>query len=441
MSGTPGRGARFARSRVVSRPTRAPRSAPTALASRPRLWLGFSPDAGALATLATNPAGDVLQVWDIATRRSRFAIPLQSLSQTTDYCFQAAFSPDGRRIACIAKTSGSPPVVKVWDTAGRQLLSLPRRSTAPSGSGPSTESVVWSARGDRLVYVTNPRDVTIPSYLPRSQEKAAGGLTVWNLDGKELFNLDEEGIAFLNPAFSPDGTRVAAVRRRRGAGGGRGGPDQSDAKVWDIATGRALFTIPDCTLMTFDPDGKRLAGVASSSERPARVHLWDAITGEERARLETPTGFSGALSITFSPAGRQVAATISRRDELESLGFHSELVVWDAASGKVRELGDAYTGVVFSPDGARIAASLRNNQSQGPGKPEVGVWDAVTGRQVLFLKGPTSYVYAIPTLHGIAFSPEGNRILSAVERNPRGFGSLEESEAKVWEATPRTGKP
>ena len=45
---------------------------------RSSLWLGFSPDGGALATLATQPAGDVLQVWDIKTGRSRFAIPLQS---------------------------------------------------------------------------------------------------------------------------------------------------------------------------------------------------------------------------------------------------------------------------------------------------------------------------------------------------------------------------
>ena len=84
---------------------------------------------------------------------------------------------------------------------------------------------------------------------------------------------------------------------------------------------------------------------------------------------------------------------------------------------------------------------MRDNLSAGPGKPEVGVWDAVTGRQVLVLKGPTSYVYAIPTSHGIAFSPDGGRILSAVERNPRGFGAVEESEVKVWDATPWTGKP
>ena len=116
-------------------------------------------------------------------------------------------------------------------------------------------------------------------------------------------------------------------------------------------------------------------------------------------------------------------------------------MVWDVASGQFRDLGQAYTGVTFSPDGARVAASMRNRLSAGPGKPEVGVWDAVTGRQVLMLKGPTSYVNANPTPQGIAFSPDGTRLLSAVERSPRGISFLEESEVKVWDATPWTGKP
>jgi WD40 repeat protein len=124
-----------------------------------------------------------------------------------------------------------------------------------------------------------------------------------------------------------------------------------------------------------------------SPEPSGRAHLWDAVTGKERARLEWPTGATDPSSIAFSPDGRQIAATIVRRDLLLSRRFQYELVVWDPASGKVRELGHAYTGVAFSPDGARIAASMRDSVLQGPGTPEVGLWDAVTGRQVLVLKG------------------------------------------------------
>jgi WD40 repeat protein len=344
-------------------------------------------------------------------------------------------SPDARRIAGIVGRRGASP--KVWDATGRLLLSLPKRSAAPDGATWSDGSGVWSARGDRIAYTSNYVE-GLTSGAPR-QAKVRGGLTVWDLDGKELFNLDEEGSAFVSPAFSPDGTRVAAVRRWRGSEAGGESRLRYEAKVWDIATGRASTTIPDCTVVTFDPDGKRLAGVVYSPERSGRAHLWDAVTGEERARLEWPTGATGPFSIAFSPDGRQIAATIGRRDLLESRRFQYELVVWDAASGKVKELGHAYTGVAFSPDGARIAAFMRDNVWHGPGTPEVGLWDAVTGRQVLVLKG--NALYSTPKSHGIAFSPDGDRILSAVERNPGGLGGPEHSEVKVWEARPWTEKP
>ena len=283
------------------------------------------------------------------------------------------------------------------------------------------------------------RAKTVANLRP-GQGKLRGGLTVWDLDGKELFNLDEEGIAFQNPAFSPDGTRIAAVRRRTGEEGGGEGRDQREARVWDIATGRASTTIPDCSVMTFDPDGKRLAGVAYSPERSARARLWDAVTGEERARLEWPTAGMGASSIAFSPDGRRIAATVSCRDLREPRELRVELVVWDAASGKVRELGHAHhRGVTFSPDGARIAAFMRDNVLHGPGTADIGLWDAVTGRQVLVLKGNASW--AEPNSHGIAFSPDGARMLSAVERKPGGLLGRGHLEVMVWDATPWMGNP
>jgi WD40 repeat protein len=108
------------------------------------------------------------------------------------------------------------------------------------------------------------------------------------------------------------------------------------------------------------------------------------------------------------------------------------------ASGKFRELGPAYAGVTFSPDGARIAASLRDGLLLGPGMPEVGVWDAVTGRQVLVLKGPAANGNVLPFARGIAFSPDGHRLLSVIERTGSVILGTQESEVKVWDATPWT---
>src|SRR5262249_36431328 len=70
-------------------------------------------------------------------------------------------------------------------------------------------------------------------------------------------------------AFSPDGRRLAAA-----------GPGDT-VKVWDIASGKELVSIPGHTvtsrnysedLLQFDADGRRLV---SSSRADKRVKVWD----------------------------------------------------------------------------------------------------------------------------------------------------------------------
>src|SRR5262249_32742152 len=152
---------------------------------------------------ATNPAGDVLQVWDITTRRSRFAIPLQSLSQSTRAPVPAAFSPDGRRIACALNLLQ----VGVWDAAdGRPLALYP-------GGGPE------------IAFTRDGRNLLAADHL--------GAVKVWDAAaGPGVRILDDEG-RVTSPAVSPDARRIAGIVGRWG----------SSPKVWD-ATGRLLLSLP-----------------------------------------------------------------------------------------------------------------------------------------------------------------------------------------------------
>ena len=93
--------------------------------------------------------------------------------------------------------------------------------------------------------------------------------------------------------------------------------------------------------------------------------------------------------------------------------------------------------MVFSPDGSRIACLYGSGLSSAPVPTEVGLLDAWTGRQVLALKGHglnTTSWYG-----GIAFSPDGHRILSAVGRNPFANGPGKQAEIRLWDATPWKG--
>ena len=204
--------------------------------------------------------------------------------------------------------------------AGRQGLGrdgpvapsrFPRDPRRPAGG---SDRAPWSGTPAETASLMSPPSATL-SRPPAARDRESRGRPHRLGSGRQgAVQPRRRGHRLPNPALSPDGTRVAAVRWRRGAEGGGEGRERYEARVWDIATGRALTTIPDCAIVTFDPDGKRLAGVALSPDRSSRAHLWDAVTGEERARLEMPAGGSGALSIAFSPDGRQIAATIIRRD-------------------------------------------------------------------------------------------------------------------------------
>jgi WD40 repeat protein len=314
----------------------------------------------------------------------------------------SAVSPDARRVATMSDIPIG--VVKVWDLAGKQLLSL-KRSTARDHEGGIHRMVVFSPNGDRLACATTSLDCA----------KLRGGLVVWDAAGKELWNLDEEGGGFDALVLSPDGTRIAAAGDLRAPGAI---PTKTTVRIWEIATGRQPLALQAAaaTALTFSPDGARLAAAcAGQGGQPSLILVWDAATGRECARWSGPTGFFS--NIAFSPDGRRIASTVGDM-------FHrGELLVGNLESGGLMKLGRAQGSVVFSPDGTRLAAF----SALLPQPAEVSLWDVTTGRQLLVLKGHAG----ISAQDGLAFSPTGDRIVSTAS-----LWGTNAVEVKTWDATP-----
>jgi WD40 repeat protein len=65
---------------------------------------------------------------------------------------------------------------------------------------------------------------------------------------------------------------------------------------------------------------------------------------------------------------------------------------------------EAVVAVAFSPDGQRIVT--------GSGDRTAKVWEAASGRELLTLKGHTSWI------RSVAFSPDGQRIVTRDDGRP-----------------------
>jgi WD40 repeat protein len=221
-------------------------------------------------------------------------------------------------------------------------------------------------------------------------------------------------------------------------------------RLWDARTGALIHNLPHPThvwLVTFSPDGKRLA----SGGRDKALRVWDTESGQKLREFLTPNDlFYGA---TFSPDGRHLLVADVGGEDVKPGATHT-IRVWDAQTGadagSVGRHGQNIWCLAFSRDGQRLVSSSNDGTTriwrwdpERPGEPErpiaqirvrhigfencaafssdgqrlatVGeertakIWDAATGDELNILRGHTG------DLHAVAFSPDGQWLATAGE--------------------------
>ena len=182
-------------------------------------------------------------------------------------------------------------------------------------------------------------------------------------------------------AFSPDGKRLASISRGL-ARGGRSVP--GEVLIWDLSSGQPVLTLPGRTErdgesglanVTFSPDGQRLA-----TSEGRIVRFWTAATGQE---ILTPRSLEGFVThMAYSPDGKRLAAA----------GQDGSVTIWDTATGEacltLRGSTGTVRGLTFSPDGRRLVTAAGGTNKGGERLyNEVKLWDALTGQEILTLRG------------------------------------------------------
>jgi WD40 repeat protein len=312
----------------------------------------------------------------------------------------SSLSADGTRIASSVRTKyegdGQSHVIIADGTTGQKLVTIKGLKGDPG-------TAVFSPDGKQLAAAVGPR-------RRAGMPMPVGTLIVWDTQtGKELRLIPGITGYNLRPAFSPDGTRIAAASQADG--------DSLErvVKVWEIASGRLVASFPTAITLevhgislSFSPDGQALAADGWLPLGGSELRVWDMKTGRSRFAIHRQSRLSSAKA-AFSPDSRRIACSLS----------DFQLAVWDAADGKELALYQGHLGrlnsLAFSRDGRNLLSV--------DGLGTVKVWDAQTGT------GPrTLNVQGLPLCS--AMSPDGRKIANWTEQ-----GSS--AGVQVWDSTGR----
>lgn len=379
----------------------------------------LTPDGKTLALASSHDKK--VRLWDVTTGKERFTLEGCEVSEQR----YLAFSPDSGMVAVVLREKAAPAglVVRIHEVAtGKQHIQLPRLGTGVT-------CMAFAPAGDTLLVGGGNETVQLwavaPGKEPRQLRSLPGSAAV------AAFSGDGKALAFTNRADLTvrlwDLTTGKAVGLRRGHEGAiraaafspngkvlvTAGEDDT-IRLWDAETGKELEAFPGRAPVAFSPDGKLLAHATAEWVGGSALRVWDLAARAERHRLHLAA--ASVTHLAFSPDSKV----------LFSGWQDGRIRVWEVATGRLlRALQlpgrDQVTALALSPDGKVLATGAVELGEEKPTpsmEQTIRVWNAVTGKRLLNLRGPMSYPFK-PVFPGfqlpvmaLTFSPDGKFLVS-----------------------------
>lgn len=278
----------------------------------------------------------------------------------------AAVSPDGKYVATAEGKDGA----KLRELATGKVLD----ALWPSEGVPA-QQVAFNSDGSRLVVLCSGLFGKRP--VPGAAQQLLSfraQVSVWDVTSRKELGHSVESITTISPEMpeyklSPNGRFVLKWVRPRTV---KAASSSQRFEVIDASTSIAgqsfeLHGTPPYP-HPISPDGKTIALVNNKFADRKEVRLIDITTGKERAVLSP---LRRNLSVfTFSPDGRYAAGATEIGGD-QDLAAPSEVVIWDAATGKEivrlidKETTRDYSALYFSPDGSFLVAQDGRNEGSG----------------------------------------------------------------------------